>query len=56
MQRNSLRIATVTRLKNLPDFIRYDIDYEGIARDMELGGDIFTLQCNGEPHIFDAHI
>ena len=43
-------------LKNLPEFIRYHIDYEGIARDMELSGDIFTLECNGELHIFDAHI
>ena len=34
-------------LNNLPEFIRYRIDYDGIARDMELSGDVFTLQCEG---------
>ena len=39
-------------LAKLPDFIRYHIDYEGIAHDMELGGDIFTIECNGRVHVF----
>ena len=43
-------------LKNLPDFIRYHIDYDGIGRDMELGGDIFTVTCDGTLHVFDAQI
>lgn len=43
-------------LSSLPEFIRYHIDYEGIARDMELGGDVFTLECEGRVHVFDAHI
>lgn len=30
-------------LKNIPDIIKYHIDYEGIGRDMELNGDIFTI-------------
>ena len=35
-------------LKDLPEFIRFHIDYEGIGRDMELGGepaDSTRLQC-----------
>ena len=43
-------------LKNLPEFIRYHIDYEGIAHDMELGGDVFTLECEGKIHVFYACI
>jgi antirestriction protein len=39
-------------LKTLPDFIRGHIDYEGIARDMELGGDVFTVEYDGEVHVF----
>ena len=41
-------------IKDLPDFIRYHIDYEGIARDMELNGEVFTLVCGGKVHVFDA--
>jgi len=43
-------------IKNLPEFIRYHIDYEGIARDMELNGDVFTLECEGKVHVFYANI
>jgi antirestriction protein len=43
-------------LKGLPDFIRYHIDFDGIAHDMELSGDVFTLKYNGKTHVFDAHI
>jgi len=43
-------------LKSLPDFIRYHIDYDGIGRDMELGGDIFTVRHDGKLHVFDAII
>lgn len=42
--------------KALPDFIRYRIDFEGIADDMEMSGDIFTVECDGEIHVFDSHI
>jgi hypothetical protein len=35
---------------------QYHIDYEGFARDMELGGDVFTLECEGKIHVFYAHI
>lgn len=30
-------------LKNVPDLIKYHIDYEGVGRDLELGGDVFTI-------------
>lgn len=43
-------------LKALPDFIRYQIDYEAIAREMELCGDVFTIECDGQVHVFDSHI
>jgi antirestriction protein len=43
-------------LKDLPEFIRYRIDYEGIGRDMELGGDVFTLESEGKVHVFYANI
>lgn len=41
-------------LEKLPDFIRCHIDYESIGRDMELGGDVFTINCNDKLHVFDA--
>ncbi len=43
-------------LKSLPEFLRYHIDYEGIAHDMELSGDVFTVECDHKVHVFDAHI
>ncbi|MEK6703818.1 MAG: antirestriction protein ArdA [Planctomycetota bacterium] len=41
-------------LRELPDFIRYRIDYEGIGDDLELGGDIFTVACGGSIHVFSS--
>lgn len=43
-------------LKDLPYFIRYHIDFEGIGDDMELGGDIFAISCEGKIHVFDSHV
>lgn len=43
-------------LKNLPDFIKYHIDYDGIANDMDLNGDVITFEHDGKVHVFDAHI
>ena len=43
-------------LKNLPEILRYHIDYEGIARDFELSGDIFTIELDRKVHVFDANI
>lgn len=43
-------------LKGLPDFIRYNIDWEGIARDMDLNGDVITFRHDHKTHVFDANI
>jgi len=43
-------------IRALPDFIRYHIDYEGIADDMQMNGDIFTVECGRRVHVFDSHI
>ena len=43
-------------LKQLPDFIRGHIDWEGIGRDLELGGDVFTIVSEGQLYVFDSHI
>lgn len=42
-------------LRELPEFIRYHIDYEGIGDDLEMGGDIFTVSCGGAVHVFSSH-
>ena len=43
-------------LKGLPDFIRYHIDFDGIASDMEMGGDIFTIEIGRKIHVFDGSV
>lgn len=43
-------------IDRLPDCIRYAIDYDQIGRDMEMGGEIFTIELNGMIHVFDATI
>lgn len=43
-------------LESLPDLIKYHIDYEGIARDLELSGDIATYDAgdNGRRIVTNA--
>jgi len=43
-------------LKALPDFIRCHIDRDGIASDMEMGGDIFIIEVGRAAHVFDANL
>ncbi len=43
-------------IKGLPEFIRYHIDYEGIGSEMQICGDVFTLECEGKVHVFYANI
>ena len=43
-------------INRLPEFIQYAIDYDQIGRDMEMGGDIFTIELDGMIHVFDATI
>lgn len=42
-------------LRSVPDFIKHHIDYEGIARDLELGGDIWTTAGGDGVFVFDNH-
>ena len=39
----------------IPDHLRYCVDYASTARDMELNGDIFTVDLGHEVHIFMNH-
>ena len=40
----------------IPEHLQYYIDYERMGRDMELGGDIYTIEtAYDEVHIFWAH-
>jgi antirestriction protein len=39
-------------LEQVPEHIRHYIDYEAMAHDMELNGDVFTL----EPHYQEVHV
>lgn len=41
--------------KDLPAFIKSNIDYEGIGRDFELDGDIWTHQGEHGLHVFSNH-
>ena len=43
-------------IEKLPEVIRYNIDYEAIANDMELGGDVFTIEHGHQVHVFHANI
>jgi len=43
-------------MKVLPDFIRYHIDFEAIAHDFEISGDILTFEVDGEVHIFSGNV
>lgn len=43
-------------VERLPEFLRYHIDYEGIARDMELNGDVFTIEHEHQVHVFYGNV
>lgn len=38
----------------VPDFISNYIDYASFARDLEIGGDVFTLRVGFRVHVFDG--
>jgi antirestriction protein len=42
-------------VKGLPDFIRNHLDYAGMAHDMEISGDVFTIEHEGQVHIFSGN-
>ncbi|MGA2498778.1 MAG: antirestriction protein ArdA [Tepidisphaeraceae bacterium] len=54
--RESCEDAFSEALEALPGFIRHHIDYAGVARALQLDGTIFTIQCDGRFHVFDANL
>ena len=43
-------------LKALPDALRYRIDWDGVAHDLECNGDVTTYELDGKVHVFNATI
>lgn len=43
-------------IAKLPEFIRHHIDWAGVGRDLELSGDVFTVEVDGDVHVFNSHI
>lgn len=43
-------------LEKMPEILRCYFDYEKYARDLELGGDVFTIELDGKTHVFDGHL
>lgn len=43
------------QLSNIPESLRYYIDYKAMGRDMEINGDVFTIRANGQCHVFWNH-
>ncbi|WP_415288137.1 antirestriction protein ArdA [Brevundimonas sp. S1H14] len=42
-----------TESVTIPEALRYYVDWEGMARDAEMGGDLFTIEtAYGEVHVF----
>lgn len=41
-------------LDGLPDLIRHNIDFEGVARELELGGDVFTVDGGDGVLVFEG--
>lgn len=42
-----------TESVTIPEALRYYIDWDAMARDAEMGGDLFTIETtNGEVHVF----
>ena len=42
-------------MKGLPDFISNHLDYEGMAHDLKISGDVFTIEHDGEVHVFSSN-
>lgn len=44
-----------TESVTIPEALRYYVDWEGMARDAETGGDLFTIEtAHGEVHVFSS--
>ena len=45
-----------TDTTDIPECLRYYIDYEKIANDMKLSGDVYTIEVqHGQVHVFISH-
>ena len=43
----------ITESVTIPEALRYYVDWEGMARDAQMGGDLFTIEtAHGEVHVF----
>lgn len=48
--------ALTEETTEIPQSLRYYIDYEAMARDAEMSGDVFTVQLShDEVHVFSGH-
>lgn len=45
-----------SEIQKLPDIVRYHIDYDGIAHDLEIGGDVFTIEHGSRVHVFYGNV
>jgi antirestriction protein len=44
-----------TESVTIPEALRYYVDWQGMARDAEMGGDLFTIEtAHGEVHVFSS--
>jgi len=48
-------LAESGKLEKIPESLRYYIDFEQYARDLEVNGDISTIESDGKVHIFLDH-
>ena len=44
-----------TEIITIPEALRYYVDWDAMARDAEMGGDLFTIEtAHGEVHVFSS--
>lgn len=45
----------ITESVTIPEALRYYVDWDAMARDAEMGGDLFTIEtAHGEVHVFSS--
>jgi antirestriction protein len=48
-------VESADMLHGVPDTIARYFDFESFGRDLELGGDIYTIRVDGTLHVFSGH-
>jgi antirestriction protein len=43
-------------LEKMPENLRCYFEYAKFAHDLEIGGDVFTIELDGKTHVFDGHL